>query len=51
MEYMKFGKEYSIKAFCNLLGLKESRTRELLSGLSEQVEAIGGNKDRRYKLK
>ena len=48
---MEVGKEYMLKEFCNLLGVKETRTKTVLKGLSEQVEAIGGNKDRRYKLR
>lgn len=51
LNFMEVGKEYMLKEFCNLLGVKETRTKTVLKGLSEQVEAIGGNKDRRYKLR
>lgn len=45
---MEFGKEYNIQDFCQLLGLKESRTKEILSQLTEYVETVGENKNRRY---
>ncbi len=48
---MSDGKEYKMKEICDFLNLKETRTKELLKGLSEQIELIGSNKDRRYKLK
>ncbi len=46
---MEEGKEYGIWAFCELLDLKESRTKEILKGLSDDIEMIGSNRDRRYK--
>lgn len=46
--FMEFGKEYNIQDFCQLLGLKESRTKEILSQLTEYVETVGENKNRRY---
>ena len=45
------GKEYGIWEFCELLGLKESRTKDILKGLSDRIEIIGSNRDRRYKKK
>ena len=51
LEFMEYGKEYSLREICDLLNLKETRTKELLKGLSEQIEAVGSNKDRRYRLK
>ena len=45
------GKEYGIWDFCELLGLKESRTKDILKGLSDRIEIIGSNRDRRYKKK
>ena len=51
LEFMEKDKEYGIQDFCALLNLKESRTKVILNELSEQVETIGSNRDRRYKLK
>ena len=51
LEFMEDGKEYSIWDFCNLLGLKESRTKDILKGLSDYIESVGSNKDRKYRLK
>jgi len=51
LEFMEYGKEYGIWDFCELLGLKESRTKEILKGLSDYIEIIGSNRDRRYRKK
>ena len=51
LTFMQEGKEYVIRDFCELLNLKESRTKDILKGLSDYVEPIGGNRDRRYKKK
>lgn len=51
LEFMEDGKEYGIWDFCELLGLKESRTKDILKGLSDHIEIIGSNRDRRYKKK
>ena len=51
LEFMEEGKEYSIWDFCELLNLKESRTKDILKGLSEYIEIVGSNRDRRYKKK
>ncbi len=48
---METDKEYSIKDFCELLHLKPSRTKELLKELSDNIETIGNNKNRKYRLK
>ena len=48
---MEEGKEYGIWEFCELLGLKESRIKDILKGLSDRIEIIGSNRDRRYKKK
>ena len=48
---MEEGKEYGIWEFCELLGLKENRTKDILKGLSDRIEIIGSNRDRRYKKK
>ena len=48
---MEEGKEYGIWECCELLGLKESRTKDILKGLSDRIEIIGSNRDRRYKKK
>lgn len=34
---MEVGKEYNLKEFCTLMGLKKTGTRALLKGLSEQI--------------
>ena len=49
---MEKEQEYKIQEFCELLHLKESRTKELLKGLVVQgkIEIIGSNRDKRYKL-
>ncbi len=44
-------KEYDIWDFCELLDLKESRVKEILKGLSDYLEIVGGNRDRRYRKK
>ena len=49
--FMEEGKEYGIWDFCELLGLKESRTKDILKGLSDYIDIIGSNRDRRYKKK
>lgn len=49
--FMEEGKEYGIWVFCELLRLKESRTKDILKGLSDKIEIIGSNRDRRYRKK
>ena len=51
LEYMEVDKEYSIQDFCELLDLKESRTKDILKGLTDYVESIGSNRNRRYRRK
>ncbi len=51
LKFMEEGKEYGIWDFCELLGLKESRTKDILKGLSDYIEPVGSNRDRRYKKK
>lgn len=51
LAFMEEGKEYGIWDFCELLNLKESRTKDILKGLSDRIEIIGGNKDRKYRKK
>lgn len=51
LEFMEDGKEYIIWDFCELLGLKESRIKDILKGLSDYIETVGSNCDRRYKKK
>lgn len=45
------GKEYKSTEIAEWIGLKLSRTRDLLKVLTEngEVEAIGSNRNRRYK--
>jgi predicted HTH transcriptional regulator len=52
LNYMENDKEYGIQDFCNLLQLKESRTKDILKGLVEngKIETVGAKKDRRYCL-
>lgn len=49
--FMVRDKEYGIQDFCELLNLKESRTKEILTGLSEYIEPLGSKRSRRYRLK
>ena len=51
LEFMEEGKEYMIQDFCNLLNLKSSRTKELLKALTQDIEQLGNNKNRKYRLK
>ncbi|MCM1325387.1 MAG: putative DNA binding domain-containing protein [Bacteroidales bacterium] len=51
LAFMEEGKEYGIWDFCELLDLKESRTKKILQGLSGYIEIVGSNRDRRYKKK
>lgn len=46
---MEVDKEYSIQDFCELLDLKESRTKDILKGLTDYVESTGSNRNRRYR--
>ena len=46
---MEEGKEYTIQDFCNLLNLKPSRTKELLKALTQDIEQIGNNKNRKWR--
>lgn len=52
LNYMDEGKEYRLQDFCDLLGVKETRTKEILKPLilEGKIIVIGKNKDRRYKL-
>lgn len=51
LDYMKPGEAYRLTDFCSLLGLKESRTKEILKVLANmgKIELIGNKKDRRYR--
>ena len=49
--FMEEEKEYGIRDFCELLNLKESRTKVILQGLSDDIEMVGSNRARRYKKK
>ena len=51
LAFMEEGKEYGIWDFCELLDSKESRTKVILQGLSDYIEMVGSNRDRRYKKK
>ena len=52
LNHMEENKEYRLQDFCDLLGLKETRTKEILKPLISdgKISVIGKNKDRRYKL-
>ena len=51
LNFMQENKEYRLQDFCDLLGLKETRTKVILKPLISKgkIIAIGNNKDRRYK--
>ena len=51
LNHMEENKEYRLQDFCDLLGLKETRTKEILKPLISEgkISVIGKNKDRRYK--
>ena len=49
LNFMKENEEYNIQDFCQLLDLKESRTKDILKGLNGYIETIGSNRNRRYK--
>lgn len=51
LAFMEKEKEYGIWDFCELLNLKEGRTKVILQGLSDYIEMTGSKKDRRYKKK
>ncbi|MCD7835605.1 MAG: hypothetical protein LUG83_02905 [Lachnospiraceae bacterium] len=49
LNFMEPDKEYNIQDFCQLLGLKESRTKEILKQLDGYyIQAVGGNRNRKY---
>ena len=52
LNHMEAGKEQRLQDFCDLLGVKETRTKEILKPLISEgkIIVIGKNKDRRYKL-
>ena len=49
-EYLNENKEAKTKDIAEYIGLKVSRTREILSQM-DSLEAIGTNTNRRYRLK
>ena len=49
MRLGRLGKTVIYWGFCMLLDLKESRTKVILQGLSDYIEIVGSNRDRRYK--
>ena len=53
LQYMVPQKEYRLDEIAERLGVKTTRTKTILKGLieKEKVEVVGGNKDRRYRLK
>ena len=50
LDYMEIGKEYKLTDFCNLLNLKESRTKEIIADLIKmgRIKVVGTNKNRVY---
>ena len=52
LNHMAAGTEYRLQDFCDLLGVKETRTKEILKPLISEgkIIVLGKNKDRRYKL-
>ena len=51
IKFLALWKREKNMVFCELLGLKESRTKDILKGLSDKIEIIGSNRDRRYRKK
>jgi DNA-binding MarR family transcriptional regulator len=51
LQYMVPQKEYRLDEIAEQLGVKATRTKTILKGLIEKVEVVGGNRDRRYRLK
>lgn len=49
LAFMEEGRGYGIWDFCELLNLKESRTKDILKELADYIEPVGSNRDRRYK--
>lgn len=51
LEYMILDKEYALSEICKVLGLKETRTKEILKYLIEEdkIETLGGNRNRKYR--
>ena len=52
LNHMEASKEYRLQDFCDLLGVKDTRTKEILKPLISEgkIIVLGKNKDRRYKL-
>jgi len=52
LDFMQPKHEYQLSDFCELLGLKRSRTKEILQNLinSNDIKPIGSNRNRRYIL-
>ena len=50
LDAMEEGKEYSVNELAELVGLKGTRTRELLRELAEmgKIETVGSTKGKRY---
>ena len=50
LDFMEIGKEYKLTDFCNLLNLKESRTKEIIADLIKmgRIKVVGTNKNRVY---
>jgi predicted transcriptional regulator len=50
---MSAGREYHLRDFCDLLGLKETRTKEIIKSLIEtgKIIVVGENRNRTYMLK
>ena len=49
LSFMEEGKEYGIWDFCELLNLKESRTKVILQGLSDDIEMVVSNREALFK--
>lgn len=50
VDFMEAGREYATREIAEVLGLKETRTRELIAILvsDNKIERLGGKRDRRY---
>lgn len=53
LDFMKDGKEYQSADIGEMLGVKDSRTKEILRCMiaNDQIETTGGNRNGRYLLK
>lgn len=51
LDYLENGEAHSTAEIANTIGLSDSRTRAILGGMLDKIEAIGGNKNRTYRIR